>query len=161
MVVENPILSKFLSICLSQSVCLSISLSVSVCHVCLPVCLFYAFPVLSSTFPLILSQYKVSGDSSVVERRRTLSLSVCLSVCLFYAFPVLSSTFPLILSQYKVSGDSSVAERRRTRDQKVSGSSPGRIIFFSRDNFLCWFLFRYPFHPCVVAIARKRSRLFC
>ena len=53
---------------------------------------------------------------------------------------------------------------RRTRDRKVPGSSPGRSggrIFFSRVNFLCWLLFRYPFHPRVTAVARKRSLSFC
>ena len=29
-----------------------------------------------------------------------------------------------------------------------------------RLNFLCWLLYRYPFHPCVTAVARKRSRSF-
>ena len=51
---------------------------------------------------------------------------------------------------------------RRTRDRK--GSSPGRSggrIFFSRVNFLCWLLFRYPFHPRVTAVVRKRSQSFC
>ena len=51
---------------------------------------------------------------------------------------------------------------RRTRDRKVAGSNPwrsgGRI--FSRVNFLCWLLFRYPFHPRVTAVARKRPRSF-
>ena len=42
---------------------------------------------------------------------------------------------------------------RQTRDRTVPGSSPrrrgGRIFFSmaSRVNFLCWLLFRYPFHP--------------
>ena len=53
---------------------------------------------------------------------------------------------------------------RRTRDWKVAGSnacwSGGRILF-SRIDFLCWLLFRYPFHPRVTAVARKRSRSFC
>ena len=31
-------------------------------------------------------------------------------------------------------------------------------IFFSRVNFLCWRLFRYPFHPRVTAVARKRQQ---
>ena len=51
--------------------------------------------------------------------------------------------------------------KRRTRDSKVPGSSPGRSggrTFFSRVNFLCWLLFRYPFHRNVSAVARKRSR---
>ena len=52
----------------------------------------------------------------------------------------------------------------RTRDWKVAGSNPcwnsGRI-FFSRVDFLCWLLFRYPFHPRVTTVARKRSRSFC
>ena len=53
---------------------------------------------------------------------------------------------------------------RRTRDQKVAGSNPcwsGGRIFFSRANFLCWLLFRYPFHLRVTAVARKRSQSFC
>ena len=52
----------------------------------------------------------------------------------------------------------------RTRDRKVTGSNPSRSsgrIFFSRVSFLCWLLFRYPFHPRVTAVARKRSRSFC
>ena len=53
---------------------------------------------------------------------------------------------------------------RRTRDRKVAGSNPcrsGGRILFSRVNFLCWLLFRYPFHPRVTAVARKRPRSFC
>ena len=53
---------------------------------------------------------------------------------------------------------------RQTRDQKVPGSSPGRSgrrIFFSRVNFLCWIVFQYPLHPCVTAVALKRSQSFC
>ena len=38
--------------------------------------------------------------------------------------------------------------------------SGGRLFFF-RVDFLCWLLFRYPFHPRVTAVARKRSRSFC
>ena len=52
----------------------------------------------------------------------------------------------------------------RTRDWKVAGSNPcwnGGRIFFSRVDFLCWLLFRYPFHPRVTTVARKRSRSFC
>ena len=37
----------------------------------------------------------------------------------------------------------------------------GGRIFFSRVNFLCWLLIRYPFHPRVTAVARKRARSFC
>ena len=52
---------------------------------------------------------------------------------------------------------------RRTRDWKVAGSNPcssgGRIVF-SRVDFLCWLLFRYPFHPRITAVARKTSRSF-
>ena len=39
---------------------------------------------------------------------------------------------------------------RRTRDWKVVGSNPcrsGGRIFFSRVDYLCWLLLRYPFHP--------------
>ena len=61
---------------------------------------------------------------------------------------------------YLESGDNS----RRTRDQKVAGSNPcriGGIILFSWVNYLCFLLFRYPFHPRVTAVARKRPRSFC
>ena len=53
---------------------------------------------------------------------------------------------------------------RRTRDWKVAGSNPcrsGGRIFFSRVDFLCWLLFRYPFLHRVTAVARKRSLSFC
>ena len=53
---------------------------------------------------------------------------------------------------------------RWTRDWKVAGLNPcrsGGRIFFSRVNFVCWLLFRYPFHPRITAVARKRSRSFC
>ena len=53
---------------------------------------------------------------------------------------------------------------RQTCDSKVTGLNPCRSdgrIFFSRVNFLCWLLFRYPFHPRVTAVAHKRSRSFC
>ena len=47
----------------------------------------------------------------------------------------------------------------RTRDWKVTGSNTcwnGGRIFFSRVDFLCWLLFRYPFHPRVTTVARKK-----
>ena len=53
---------------------------------------------------------------------------------------------------------------RWTRDWKVAGSNPcwnGGRIFFSRVDFLCWLLFRYPFHPRVTTVAHKRSWSFC
>ena len=52
----------------------------------------------------------------------------------------------------------------RTRDWKIAGSNPcwnGGRIFFSMVDFLCWLLFRYPFHPRVTTVARKKSRSFC
>ena len=52
----------------------------------------------------------------------------------------------------------------RTRDWKAVGSNPcwnGGRIFFSRVDFLCWLLFRYPFHPRVTTVARKKSQSFC
>ena len=52
----------------------------------------------------------------------------------------------------------------RARDWKVAGSNPcwnGGRILFSRVDFLCWLLFRYPFHPRVTTVARKKSRSFC
>ena len=56
----------------------------------------------------------------------------------------------------------------RTRDWKVAGSSripagtAGEFrVFSARVDFLCWLLFRYPFHPRVTTVARKKSRSFC
>ena len=60
------------------------------------------------------------------------------------------------------SGDNSVV--RAPTDWQIAGSSPcrsGGRIFVSVVNFLCWLLFRCPFHPRVTAVARKRSRSFC
>ena len=70
------------------------------------------------------------------------------------------------LLQYVPERGTGIAQwlERRTRDWKVAGSNPclnGVRIFSSRVNFLCWLLFRYPFHPRVTTVARKRSRSFC
>ena len=67
---------------------------------------------------------------------------------------------------FRKSANSGIAQwlERRIRDWKVLGSSPARSggrSFFSRVNFLCWHLLRYPFHPRVTAVARKRSRSLC
>ena len=51
-----------------------------------------------------------------------------------------------------------------THDRKVMSLNPRRSggrIFFSSVNFLCWLLFRFLFHPCVTAVACKRSRSLC
>ena len=48
-----------------------------------------------------------------------------------------------------------------THDQKVTGSSPGRKMFFSCVNFLRWLLFWYLFHPSLTTVARQRSWSFC
>ena len=44
------------------------------------------------------------------------------------------------------------------RPQYPSTGSSEHTHFFSRINILCWHLFRYPFHLCVTAVARKISR---
>ena len=36
-----------------------------------------------------------------------------------------------------------------------------QYLYTLHVDFLCWLLFRYPFHPRVTAGARKRSRSFC
>ena len=67
-------------------------------------------------------------------------------------------------SIYNTSGCIAQCLERRTRDWNVAGSNPcrnGGGFFFSRVKFLWWRLFRYPFHPRVTAVARKRSRSFC
>ena len=68
--------------------------------------------------------------------------------------------------EVKALGGAGIAQwlEHRTRDWKVAGSNPcwnGGRIFFSRVDFLCWLLFRYPFHPRVTTVARKISRPFC
>ena len=90
------------------------------------------------------------------------SLSVCV-VCVWSLSGALS--YQLIKQTISVIG-AGIAQwlERRTRDWKVAGSNPcwnGGRIFFSRVDFLCWLLFRYPFHPCVTTVARKKSRSFC
>ena len=69
-------------------------------------------------------------------------------------------------NSYRSHGGAGIAQwlERRTRDWKVAGSNPcwnGGRILFSRVDFLCWLLFRYPFHPRVTTVARKKSRSFC
>ena len=62
------------------------------------------------------------------------------------------------------SGDSSVVRAPDSWGRKVASSNPCWSrwrIFFSRVNFLCWLLFRYPFHLRLTAVARNRSRSFC
>ena len=71
----------------------------------------------------------------------------------------------LSLNELHMQREAGIAQwlERLTRDRKVPSSSPGRSggrIFFSRANFLCWPLVRYPFHPRVTAVARKRPRSF-
>ena len=63
-------------------------------------------------------------------------------------------------SKNKCVANSSPAQwlEHRTRDWKVAGSNPcrsGGRIFFSRV-----YLYQYPFHPRVTAVARKISRSF-
>ena len=65
-----------------------------------------------------------------------------------------------------VMGGAEIAQwlEHQTQNWRVTGSSPswrGGRIFFSRVNFLCWLLFRYPFHTCVITVAHKRSWSFC
>ena len=48
---------------------------------------------------------------------------------------------------------------KRLQVQVLAGSVGE--FFFSKVNFLCGILFWYLFHPCVTAVACKRSRSFC
>ena len=48
----------------------------------------------------------------------------------------------------------------QTSSAGLSPCRSGGRILFSRVNFLCWLLFRYPFHPRVTVVARERSRSF-
>ena len=67
------------------------------------------------------------------------------------------------LNARKGRGESPVVESR-TRAREVEGSSPGSSggrIIFSLVNILCWPLFRYSFHPRVIAVEREKSWPFC
>ena len=94
-------------------------------------------------------------------RCRKAVLGVCCGCCC-----KLTYISKVTQSQCGGGGGGGIAQwlERRTRDWKVAGSNPcwnsGRI-FFSRVDFLCWLLFRYPFHPRVTTVARKKSRSFC
>ena len=44
---------------------------------------------------------------------------------------------------------------------KVESWKEQQEIFFLLVNFLCWLLCQYLFHPCVTAVAGKRSWSFC
>ena len=88
--------------------------------------------------------------------RRLINLIINVAKSYSYIFP----------SQNQLEKGAGIAQwlEHRTRDWKVAGSNPcwnGGRIFFSRVDFLCWLLFRYPFHPRVTAVARKKSRSFC
>ena len=56
------------------------------------------------------------------------------------------------------SGNSSVvrAPDSWSKGRRMNPCSSGGIIFFSRVNFRCWLFFRYPFHPRVTSVARKK-----
>ena len=82
-------------------------------------------------------------------------------VYMFWAMTIYNLFFPVLFLW-----GAGIAQwlEHRTRDWKVAGLNPcwnGGRIFFSRVDFLCWLLFRYPFHPRVTAVARKRPRSFC
>ena len=52
-----------------------------------------------------------------------------------------------------------VLEEKKKKKKEKKLLQERREIFFSRVNFLCWLLFRYPFHPRVTAVARAGGRL--
>ena len=66
----------------------------------------------------------------------------------------------MTLSRLAVLGNANnlVIERRIATERT---RKPGGIILFYMVNFVCWLTYRYPFHPRVTAVARKRSRSFC
>ena len=99
-------------------------------------------------------------------RIHTWTLPLMLSRCSIITCPVRYSALYKSTTPKPLSSGAGIAQwlERRTRDWKVAGSNPcwnGGRIFFSRVDFLCWLLFRYPFHPRVTTVARKKSRSFC
>ena len=59
-------------------------------------------------------------------------------------------------------GDSSVvrAPDSWSKGRGFESLQERREYLLLQGNFLCWLLFRYPFHPRVTAVARKRPRSF-
>ena len=101
----------------------------------------------------------VSRDEEILLKFLTI-LSVVTKIEYWNSLPVCQS-WRRDITEFPYRG---AGLERRTRDLKVTGSNPcrsGGRIFFSRVDFLCWLLFRYPFHPRVTAVARKRPRSFC
>ena len=97
-------------------------------------------------------------DVSLGKSNWCLCEYVCIHVCMHFVW--------LSLDSIQNDNGAGIAQwlECQTRDWKVTGSNPcrsSRKSFFSRVNFLCWLLFRYPFHPYVTAVARKRSWSFC
>ena len=85
-------------------------------------------------------------------------LRMCVCMCLHIALALVWNELIILLR----AGIAQWSEHR-TRARKVVGLNPcrsSRRIFFSRVDFLCWFLFWHPFHPRVTAVARKRPRSF-
>jgi len=138
------------------------------------------YSALAEASPLIGHQCPLAATSSIqcsqLSRYPVVkSLCLCLpksqcgkvsllSPCRYPAVNIFATPrYPVVRLLATPSGIAQWFERR-TRDWKVAGSNHyrrGGRIFFSRINFLLWLWFRYPFHPCNNAVARKRSRSFC
>ena len=83
--------------------------------------------------------------------------------------PTVLHNFLLIQLKHSIpdlhpNGGAGIAQwlEHRTRDWKVAGSNPcwnGGRIFFSRVDFLCWLLFRYPFHFLLIQVTAKQWHL--
>ena len=67
----------------------------------------------------------------------------------------------LILTVYSWGGDSSVADQKISDSVRVPAGVRYFFYFFSRVSAFCDNVFRYPLHPRVTAVARKRSLPFC
>ena len=109
----------------------------------------------------------IKGHNSVSN---LVHMCVCAHVCMdahvFWTLLMCLRVYVSGRSRSRWVGGAGIAQwlEHRTRDWKVAGSNPcwnGGRIFFSRVDFLCWLLFRYPFHPRVTTVARKKSRSFC
>ena len=133
----------------------------------------------STRKPAGLVQEVEESDKREMEKKKFVIALIYFWISLHFGFPPLFSLFCVWIWMYEclmytahsssypsIIAGAGIAQwlELRTCDRKVAGLNPcwgGGRIFFYRVNFLCWLLFRYPFHPRVTAVARKRPRSSC
>ena len=98
--------------------------------------------------------YLLGAFNAFLHQPRWCCPTVDIALPVLHHLHKITTTKPFfLLWLYKGARGAGIAQwlERQTHDWKVVGSYPCRSsgrIFFSMVDFLCWLLFRYPFHPC-------------